>query len=178
MHNATTMLQVLTACYHCLQDSSTHLVQAGDEVCTQAALLPMTDVLHHGVVLECNKHSITVAHFQDNGVQLAEMFGGFAISQVWLVDRWGTDAGQEIAAAPEEIVARIRREHNNPTLQHRYDIGKFNCEHWAARMKAKDSDADGESRQLDKFNTDRPLLQKVGVLAFARHVTERAAPFR
>lgn len=119
-----------------------------------------------------------MAHFQDNGVQLAEMFGGFAISQVWLVDRWGTDAGQEIAAAPEEIVARIRREHNNPTLQHRYDIGKFNCEHWAARMKAKDSDADGESRQLDKFNTDRPLLQKVGVLAFARHVTERAAPFR
>lgn len=172
------MLKLLSACYCWLQDGPTHLVQAGDEVCTQAALLPMTDVLHHGVVLECSKHSITVAHFQDNGVQLAEIFGGFAISQVWLVDRWGTDAGQEVAAVPEVVVARIKEDHNNPRLQHRYDVAKFNCEHWAARMKAADSDADGESRQIIDFNNGRPLLQKLGVLAFAKHITERAAPFR
>lgn len=160
----------------CLQDGPTHLVQQGDEVCTKASLLPGTDVLHHGVILSCCAKSIHVAHFQDNGVQDDELFGGFTSSQVWLVDRWGSGQDQDEAAPPQVTVQRITSQLNNPKLQHQYHIAKYNCEHWAARMKAVDEDSDGHSRQLDKFNES--YWQRLGILHFANHVTERASIFR
>ena len=76
----------------------------GDQVCTKAILPGM---LHNRVVLSCNAKSIRVAHFQDNGVHDAELFGGFANGEVWLVDRWGNGEGQVEAAPAHKTEQRI-----------------------------------------------------------------------
>lgn len=140
--------------------------------------MPFADVLHHGIVTQCTKASITIAHFQDNGVRSSEMFGEFTSGQVFFVDYWGEGKGVMPAASAQVTIDRVSHKLERPHQQNRYDISMFNCEHWATSMKSEKENDDGFSRQLYEFREGRYMWERAGIFAFAKNDTKGAAPFR
>ena len=136
----------------------TRLVQPGDQVCTFAApLSPLSNALHHGIVLSCSRTSIVVAHFQEEGISETELFGGFTnYTEVWLVDYWDAGQGLDLSVAPQQVTLdRINRELQHPNLQPRHSDSNFNSEHWATRKKADDDDFDGFCKRQYKCKEGR-----------------------
>lgn len=108
-----------------------------------------------------------------------ELFGQFTAGQVYLVDYWGeSGTGLVPAAARDVTVDRLQHALDHPNQRFRYDVETFNCEHWATKMKHKDSNADGFSRQMYVFKEGSYMWDRLGALCLASGITNVAGTVR
>lgn len=92
--------------------------------------------MHHGIIYSRHTSSIKVVHLKElGGVEEAELFGKFAVDQVYHVDTWGL-AGNiwtTPLASPQETVQRVQDALKADVPVH--CSPDFNSRDWAIKMK-------------------------------------------